>query len=39
MLIRSKLTSLLQIFCEFMPDSKVIYQSIIGPDDTGKIYI
>ena len=33
MLISKKLTTLLEIFCEFMPNSKVIFKSIIGPDD------
>ena len=36
MLIRTKSTTLLQIFCEFILNSKVIFKSIICPDDTGK---
>ena len=34
-LIRTKTTIPLQIFYEDMFDSKVIFKSIIGPDDTG----
>ena len=33
MLISTKLTILLEIFCEFMLNSKVIFKSIKGPDD------
>ena len=34
MLIRTPPTTLLQIFCEFMLNSKVILKSILDPDDT-----
>ena len=33
MLLRSQPTILLQIFCEVMINSEVIFVSIIGPDD------
>ena len=34
MLIRTQSSNLHQIFCEFLDDFKVIFNSIIGPDDT-----
>ena len=33
MLIKSEPTTLLQIFCEIMFDSKVISKNVIGPDN------
>ena len=35
--IRSLSTTLLQILCEFMPHSKVIFKSMAGPDKTGQV--
>ena len=37
MLIKTQRTILLQIFCKFVIKSKVIFKSMTGPDDTGRV--